>query len=256
MLTVERIFARDEFREESVGGFTWSRKAQAYFTLRKTDVPDNRTELVRIDLASGAEQVVVPAEAFVPPGEPKPLSVDGFAFSADESRLLIYTNSRRVWRLKTRGDYWVLDVGTRLLKKLGGDAAPSTLMYATFSPDGSQVAFVHENNLYVQDLGNLNVRPLTTNGSARLIHATSDWVNEEELLIRNGYRWSPNGQSIAFWSFDTSGVEEFHLIDNTQGTYPLVTSFPYPKVGKTNSATRSRRRRQRRRRGALDRSAR
>ena len=63
-------------------------------------------------------------------------------------------------------------------------------------------------------------------------------MNEEELDIRDGFRWSPDGRSIAFWQFDTSGVREFHLIDNTAGNYPRITSFPYPKVGETNSATR------------------
>ncbi len=111
-------------------------------------------------------------------------------------------------------------------------------MFATFSPDGSRVAYVRENNLYVQDLRTLSITPLTTDGSAQIIHGTSDWVNEEELAIRNGYRWSPDGESLAFWSFDTTGVERFHLIDNTQDIYPRVTSFPYPKVGTTNSTSR------------------
>ncbi len=238
LLTVERIFSAEEFQEEKLGMITWSKLGGAYFTLHGSKAAGESQALVRIDAASGKEEVVVPANLFIPPGESNPLSVDGFAFSADESKLLIYTNSRRVWRLNTRGDYWVLDVATRELKKLGGDAAPSTLMFAKFSPDGSRVAFVRAQNLYVQDVNDLRITALTTNGSARLINGTADWVNEEELMIRDGYRWSPDGKSIAFWNFDTTLVEDFHLIDNTQGTYPVVTSFPYPKVGKTNSASR------------------
>ncbi|MEI8019102.1 MAG: DPP IV N-terminal domain-containing protein, partial [Schlesneria sp.] len=238
LLTVARIFSAEEFQEEKLGLITWSKMGGAYFTLQRSKGTGDGQALVRVDAASGKEEVVVPASAFIPAGESNPLSVDGFTFSADESKLLIYTNSRRVWRLNTRGDYWILDVATRELKKLGGDAAPSTLMFAKFSPDGSRVAFVLAHNLYVQNVRDLQITALTTDGSVRLINGTADWVNEEELMIRDGYRWSPDGKSIAFWNFDTTLVEDFHLIDNTQGTYPVVTSFPYPKVGKTNSASR------------------
>lgn len=237
-LTVERLFTEDEFQEEKVDTISWSKLGGAYFTLKGTVAEGGGPALVRVDVSSGNEEVMVPASSLIPAGESKPLTIDGFAFSADESKLLIFTNSQRVWRLKTRGDYWVLDISTRKLNKLGGEAAPSTLMFAKFSPDGSHVAYVRENNLYVQDVRNLQITALTTDSSANIIHGTADWVNEEELMIRDGYRWSPDGHSIAFWSFDTTGVEDFHLIDNTQGTYPRVTSFPYPKVGTTNSISR------------------
>ncbi len=237
-LTVERIFTRDEFQEEQIGRLVWSKRGGAYFTLKKSEVESAGQSLVRIDAGSGAETIVVSAEAFIPPGESKPLALDGFTLSADESQLLIYTNSRRVWRQNTKGDYWILDITTRELKKLGSDAAPSTLMFAKFSPDGTHVAYVREHNLYVQDVRSLQITALTTDGSSRIINGTADWVNEEELSIRDGYRWSPDGESIAFWCFDTTGVEDFHLVDYTQGTYPRLTSFPYPKVGTTNSASR------------------
>ncbi len=237
-LTVERLFSRDEFQEEQVGPLVWSKLGGAYFTWKPSEAESGGQSLMRIDADSGTETIVVSAEECIPPGESKPLAIDGFAFSADESKLLIYTNSRRVWRLNTRGDYWVLDIATRELKKLGGNASPSTLMFAKFSPDGTRVAYVRENNLYVQDVRTLQITALTTDGSARIINGTADWVNEEELGIRDGYRWSPDGHSMAFWSFDTTGVEDFHLVDTTQGTYPRLTSFPYPKVGTTNSASR------------------
>jgi len=237
-LTVERLFTREEFQEEQIGPLVWSKLGGAYFTLKTSEAEGAGQSLVRIDAASGTETIVVSNEVFIPPGESQPLPVDGFACSADESKLLIYTNSRRVWRQNTRGDYWVLDIATREWRKLGGDASPSTLMFAKFSPDGTRVAYVREHNLYVQDLRSLQITPLTIDGSAKIINGTADWVNEEELGIRDGYRWSPDGNSIAFWSFDTTGVQEFHLVDYTQGTYPRLTSFPYPKVGTTNSASR------------------
>jgi putative heme-binding domain-containing protein len=231
LLTVGRLFGDGEFATEPLPARRWSKKTSTYFTLVKG-------ALVRNDPATGKTDVVVPATAFVPDGAKGPLAVDAYEFSADEARVLIFTNSQRVWRRNTRGDYWVLDVAARKLRKLGGDAAPSSLMFATFSPDGSRVAFVRENNLYVQDLASLKVTPLTSDGSKTLINGTSDWVNEEELDLRNCFRWSPDGQQLLFWQFDTTGVAEFHLVDSVVSKSPKIMSFAYPKVGEKNSATR------------------
>jgi dipeptidyl-peptidase-4 len=238
LLTLDRIFASEEFGEERPARLRWSRRMSDYFTLETPAAGGAGRDLVRHDPASGRREIVVPASAFIPEGKAAPLNVEAFEFSADESKLLLYTGSRRVWRRNTRGDYWVLDVATHSLRQLGGDAAPATLMFAKFSPDGSRVAYVRENNLYVQELRRLRVTALTTDGSATRINGTADWVNEEELDIRDGFRWSPDGRSIAFWQFDLSGVRQFQLLDNTAGNYPKITSFPYPKVGETNSATR------------------
>ena len=151
LLSVGRLFGVKEFDTEPLPARRWSKRSSTYFTLEKPATGTGR-ELIRNDPATGKKEVVVPATAFVPGGAKEPLAVEAYEFSADESRVLIYTNSQRVWRRNTRGDYWVLDVATRKLSKLGGDAAPSSLMFATFSPDGTRVAFVRENNLYVQDL--------------------------------------------------------------------------------------------------------
>jgi dipeptidyl-peptidase-4 len=168
----------------------------------------------------------------------KALQVDDYHWSADAERLLIYTESRRVWRTNSRGDYWVLQRSSGTLKKLGGDAPESSLSFAKFSPDGSRVAYVRANNLYVEDLTSGVVRALTADGSATLVNGASDWVYEEELNVRDGFRWSPDGKSIAFWQFDSTGVEQFALIDTTTSLYPKITNIPYPKAGMKNSAVR------------------
>ena len=238
-LDLDRIFSAGEFKERRLGFLRWSRHSPSYFTLEEARGDHKGENLVRVDAATGATEVVVPAAAFVPSGASEALKIDSFKFSEDESRVLIYTNSQRVWRQKTRGDYWVLEVGSPgSLRQLGGDAEPATLMFAKFSPDGTRVAYVRENNLHVQELDGMKITAVTNDRSANLINGTSDWVNEEELHIRDAFRWSPDGSSILFWQFDTSGVGQFHLINNTDGSYPQITSFPYPKVGETNSATR------------------
>lgn len=242
-LTVERIFSAKEFESQKIDLMVWSRRSASYYTVSEVTPADDSTgskslDIVRVDVVSGKRETVIAAKDLMVPGSEKALAIDGIQLSEDESALLIYTNSQRVWRQKTRGDYWSINLATKELKKIGGDVAAATLMFAKFSPDGSRVSYVHDNNVYVQDLRDLRIQQLTSDGSARIINGTADWVNEEELGIRDGYRWSPDGQTLAFWQFDTTGVPEFCLIDNTAGLYPRVTSFAYPKVGQVNSATR------------------
>jgi dipeptidyl-peptidase-4 len=200
--------------------------------------PGGGQDIVRYDAKSGSRNIMVPASHLLPPGETAPLKIDGYQWSADMSKLLVYANSKRVWRRKSRGDYWVLDRSSRELQKLGGDAKPATLQFAKFSPDGSKVAYVRERNIYVEDLKERTIKALTTGGGDVLINGTFDWVYEEELFLRDGFRWSPDGARIAYWQLDTSGVRKFTLINNTDGPYPKLTQFCYPKVGEKNSAGR------------------
>lgn len=237
LLSIDRIFDGSEFGGESAGQVFWRSKSSGYYTWEKA-ASGGGQDLVRVDPESGAKEIFLPAHAFRIPGGGGNLSVERFEFSADESKLLLFTNSRRVWRANTRGDYWVMDTTSRELRKLGGDAPASTLMFAKFSPDGSRVAYVRANNLYVQSLRDLSIQQLTRDGSATLINGTFDWVYEEELYLQDGYRWSPDGRSIAYWQLNAQGVREFQLLNNTDSFYPQTTVIPYPKTGEQNSSAR------------------
>ena len=226
-----RIFASSEFQVPRFGPARWLGDGTAYTTVESG-------EIVRYDAASGARSVLVAGSRLTPAGAKTALSLDDYAWSRDGQRLLIFTNTRRVWRQNTRGDYWVLDVASGALRKLGGEAAEATLMFAKFSPDGTHVAYVRANDLYVEHVETGAITRLTADGSETTINGTSDWVYEEELGVRDGFRWSPDGRHIAYWQFDTTGVGIFTLINNTDTLYPVVTRIPYPKVGTTNSAVR------------------
>ncbi len=238
LLTVDQIFGKDEFKTQDWGPARWLKDGSGYTTLEKSKTIKDANDIVRCDPESGQGEVLVSAADLLARGESKPLKIDDYAWSDDGMKLLVFTNTKRVWRRETRGDYWVFNLKTRELKKLGGKAKPSTLMFATLSPDGRRVAYVCENNLFVQSIDNLHVTRLTKDGSDTIINGTSDWVYEEEFDLRKGFRWSPDGEYIAYWQFDTSGVREFTLINNTDSAYPKTTSYPYPKVGETNSACR------------------
>ena len=230
-LTVERIFASGEFHAKGLSA-KWAEDGDGYLTIEGS-------EIVRHDAATGEKSTVVSAADLTPPGESTPLKIDSYAFSDTGDRLLVYTNSKRVWRRNTLGDYWVLDRSGHELRKLGGDAPPSSLQFAKLAPEGSKVAYIRENNLYVEDLLNGEITALTTGGSETVINGTFDWVYEEELGLRDGFRWSGDGQSIAYWQIDTSGVREFTMIDNTDGMYAKTITFAYPKTGHVNPICRA-----------------
>jgi dipeptidyl-peptidase-4 len=111
-------------------------------------------------------------------------------------------------------------------------------MFAKFSPDAKKVGYVCENNLYAEDLASGQITQLTVDGSRTIINGTFDWVYEEEFHMRDGFRWSPDGSSIAYWQLDASGVRDFYLINNTDSLYSFVIPVQYPKVGATLSACR------------------
>jgi dipeptidyl-peptidase 4 len=226
------------YRLESIDWYQWQSDGGGYLMLEPSAAGGGAMDIVRYDAATGAKTILVSARSLMPTGASSPLTIEEFTLSDDNQRLLIFTNSERVWRSNTRGDYWVFDLKGAKLRKLGGDAKPSTLMFAKFSPDASRVGYVRENNIYVENLDDGRITQLTSDGAEHTINGTFDWVYEEELFCRDGWRWSPDGKSIAYWQLDSSGVKEFKLINDTDGLYPKITSFPYPKAGETNSAAR------------------
>ena len=237
LLTVERIYDPREFGGDVFGPSRWL--DDSTYTTVEPAADGKGTELVRIDAATGRKSTLVAASTLVPPGQREPLDIEDYSWSADHARLLVFTNSARVWRANTRGDFWVLDLATKRLHKLGGPSAkPSTLQFAKFSPDGRRVAYVREHNLYVESLADGRITPLTRDGSATTINGTFDWVYEEELNMRDGFRWSPDGTRIAYWQLDAKGVREFRLINNTDSLYSFTIPVQYPKAGTTNSAAR------------------
>ncbi|HTI04916.1 MAG TPA: S9 family peptidase [Gemmatimonadales bacterium] len=242
LLTVDRIFASPEFRSGTFGPLAWLADGISYTTLEQpaSGRPGAGRDIVRYDAETGLRTILVPAARLIPAGDSTPLAIEDYSWSADGRKLLIFTNSQQVWRTNTRGDYWVLDLAGWTLKKLGGHGAASTLMFAKFSPDGKQVGWVRygEYNLYVEDLAGGKLTQLTHDGSRTTINGTFDWVYEEELGLQDGWRWNPDGQSIAYWQLDATGVRDFLLYDVTDSLYAFINPVQYPKAGQTNSAGR------------------
>ena len=235
-LTVARIVS-SEFQGEESGPHHWLKDDSAYLGIDWSEGGKGQ-EIVRHDPASGKTEVLVTARDLVPQGAKAPLHLDDFAMSGDGRKLLLFTNTRKVWRLNTRGDYWVFDRDAHSLRKLGGKGPAASLMFAAFDPLGQKVAYVRDNNLYVEEITGGAIVPLTADGAPTLINGTFDWVYEEEFFLHDGFRWSPDGQAIAYWQLDSSGVPEYPLLNTAGGLYPRVIPVRYPKSGQRNSAAR------------------
>jgi len=236
-LTPEKIFSSDTFSIDRPAPTRWLEAGSGYTTLEQSDSADGR-DIVRYHPETNERTVLVSAEQLTPKGKDKALDIADYVWSDDGNKVLIFTNTKRSWRTHTLGDYWVLNRGNNELRKLGGSAPESTLQFAKFNPQGTKVAYVMQNNIYVQDLNSFRITALTNDGNDTIVNGTFDWVNEEEFFLRDGFRWSPNGQHIAYWQLDTEGTPVFTMINNTDELYPTLKEFPYPKVGETNAAMR------------------
>jgi dipeptidyl-peptidase-4 len=209
----------------------WTNDGDSYFKLEKN-------QLLTYTLPNHDSKIVITKEQLTPVGKSEPIKVDHFSFSLDQQKVLLFTNTKKVWRLNTKGDYWIFNFKTNTLTQIGKALPPSSLMFAKFSPDGNSIAYVSENNLYSEDYSSGKVKPLTTNGTVSLINGTFDWAYEEEFACRDGFRWSPDSKSIAYWQLDASEIKKFYMINNTDSIYSQLVPLEYPKVGEKPSACR------------------
>ncbi len=228
LLLLQLSFFSFTVRAQGRGAVQWLKSGSDY-------AQQEEGSIVKYTLPSREKQVILPKEKLVPAGETNPLNVRSFAFSEDEQQVLVYTNTVRVWRLDTKGDYWVYDLKNQTLRQVGADRPASSLMFAKFSPDGQQVAYVSENNIYVEALAGGAPKQLTNDGTRKRINGTFDWAYEEEFYCRDGFRWSPDSKKIAFWQIDATEVKDYLMINHTDSIYPTVVPVEYPVAGEAPS---------------------
>ena len=172
-LTLADIFKNGTYRQNRFGPIRWMKDGTGYSSIEKNPLLEG-DDMVRYDAAKGTRSILISAEELTPTGVSKPLSVADYHWSEDNSKLLIFTNTRKVWRYHTRGDYWVLDLKTRKLSQLGKGIPATTLMFAKFSPDGTRVAYVSENNIFVESLDSGKITQITSDGNKDIINGTFD----------------------------------------------------------------------------------
>jgi dipeptidyl-peptidase-4 len=221
-ISIEDIYEKDTFSQESVYNVNWMNDGMYYSALE-----DNR--VLKINVTTGeTAQVIVDGHALS-----LKLSISSYSFSADESKLLLATDINYIYRRSYTAKYYVYDVATKSLKPL----AEGVQMYATFSPDAKKVAYVSANNIYILDLATDTQTQVTSDGKINeLINGGSDWVYEEEFYITKTFYWSPDNKKLAFHTMDESHVKEYTLQKWNDGQlYPENYVYKYPKAGEANS---------------------
>lgn len=209
-------------------GLRWTRDGNAFYTIE-------HGEIVKNELPSLAKTVLVSKTLVTPKQDTAPLAIRDFSFSADDKQVLIYTNTKKVWRQDSRGDYWVLSLADKTLRQLGKGRPASSLMFAKFSPDGKKVAYVSEFNIYLEDLANGKITALTKGGNRKIINGTFDWAYEEEFGCLDGFRWSPDSKKIAYWQINASAVKSYLMVNMTDSIYPFPVPLEYPVAGEAPS---------------------
>jgi dipeptidyl-peptidase-4 len=200
-VTLEDIFKKNTFRGEFVPGFV-------------TDTEDHLFNPQGVVDASG-----------------KQIETREFQVSADKKRILFFNGREPIYRRSSKSTVYVYDVATKKSVLLNNDK----VLHPGFSPDGSRLAYVFDNNLYVYDLASGKTTAITTDGKwNQVINGNCDWVYEEEFEFTKAYEWSPKGNYIAYYKFDESKVKEyaFTVFDNA---YNKQYSYKYPKAGDDNS---------------------
>ena len=235
-LTLEALFASPEFFGESFQGGRWA-ESGARLSYVERDRAAGTSDLVELDLTTDQTRTLIDGAALAKPDGDGLVQIEDYQTSADGARTLLYTDSERVWRLNTKGFYYVLDHATGAVTPVA-DRADGFQMFAKFDPDARRVAFVRDRDLFVVDLETGDERALTSNGSpGGVINGTFDWVYEEEFGLRDGFAWSPDGRHIAFFQLDESGTRDFQMTD-FRSLYPETFQFRYPKAGETNAEVR------------------
>lgn len=231
--TLRTIHASEDLSPERFQGGRWADSGPVIRYIEPDDSTD-ATHLISYNLEADARTRLIDGANLYADDVGRLIEIEDYTYSDDGSKVLLYTDSERVWRYNTKGFYYVYDLETQELTPIAS-RDDGFQMFAKFNPDATQVAFVRNRNLFVVDLASGTETALTTDGAdGTIINGTFDWVYEEEFSLRDGFRWSPDGAHIAFFKLDESDTREFAMTDF--GTrYPSYERFRYPKAGEVNS---------------------
>jgi dipeptidyl-peptidase-4 len=235
-LSITDIVSSEVLQTNGIQMMQWMKDGRSYSRIEYSEIRQ-ANEIVCYDAATNRRTVIVPAEWLTGENEQAP-ALQNYEWSADHRQMLLFHNAQRVWRYPTRGNYQVLDLTTGQRYALGKSLPGASLMFAKFSPNSKKVAYVSRNNIYVEDIATQKITQLTFDGSQEIINGTFDWMYEEEFDCRDGFRWSPDGNNIAYWQSNTKGTGVFYMINNTDSIYSRPIPLPYPKVGTTLSAVK------------------
>jgi dipeptidyl-peptidase-4 len=220
-ITLDDIFKKDVFRENSVYGIRSMNDGEHFTTIEKGK------KITRYSFKTGEMSDVLFNST------EDDFNIRDYIFSADETKILLAVNAENIYRRSFTADYYIYDIQLKELKKISENGRQ---MFASFSPDGSKVAFVRENNIFIKNLETNEEKQITFDGKFNhIINGGTDWVYEEEFAFTRAYFWSPNSDKIAFYKFDETDVPVFNMTKYNSELYPENYAYKYPKAGEKNS---------------------
>lgn len=232
-ITLEDIWKKGTFKADFSPGFNSMKDGEHYIDYAESGMTTEPAYVV-CDYKTGNQvSVLFKMSELVPEGQSKAVNMEDMQLSPDESRMLISTETERIYRYSTKVTNYVFDLKTKKMFPLSTNGKQRL---ARFSPDSKKVAFVRDNNIFVVDLESRKETQVTFDGEwNKIINGGTDWVYEEEFALPNGLYWSPDSKRIAFYRFDESRVKEFQMTMYNTGLYPAPYSYKYPKAGEENS---------------------
>ena len=221
-ITLDKIWKTYSYANKRVPGFNFMKDGESYSRLESNQIK-------AYSLLTGKESaVILDGDALKNVGK-----IDSYHFNHDESNIIIETESEPIYRHSSKAVYYIYDRDT---KDVIAVRDSSKVMYASLSPDGRQVAYVMDNNIYYLDIQSNKTTQVTSDGRFNeIINGSCDWVYEEEFGFAQAFEWSPDGRTIAYMRFDETEVPEFTMTNYNNDLYPEYVTFKYPKVGEKNA---------------------
>ncbi|WP_345230288.1 S9 family peptidase [Olivibacter ginsenosidimutans] len=228
-ITLEDIFQHGTFHSKTVNGLRSLKDGKTYVSI-ETNPKTKEKYAARYMYTTGKlVEVLYTTKDFYYKGKQLAISTD---FNADERKVMIADESEAIYRRSSKANYYVFDSAS---KKITEVSTNGKQLFATLSPDGTKVAFVRENNLFIKDLINGNEEQITHDGKTNeIINGKTDWVYEEEFALAKAFFWSPDSKTIAYYKFDETNVPVYSMT-LYEGLYPTDYRYKYPKAGEKNA---------------------
>ncbi|MDI9878096.1 S9 family peptidase [Flectobacillus sp. LYT7W] len=224
-VSLDEVWTKFAFSQKQVRSINWMKDGSFYSALENG-------RIVKHQVTDGAAVETLFDEGVSVENLGQKITIADYTLSSNEQKILIETDPEQIYRRSSRAENFVYDIKTKKLAKLSSGGKQS---FATFSPDGTKIAFVRQNNLFMVDLNTMSERQITTDGKwNNIINGMCDWVYEEEFSFAKAFFWSPDSRKIAFYTFDESKVPEYNM-QMWGKLYPTDYRYKYPKAGEPNS---------------------
>ncbi|MCD4772671.1 MAG: S9 family peptidase [Bacteroidales bacterium] len=225
-ITLNDIYAGGEFYSKRVYGIRSMADGNHYSVLQNDSI-----NIFKYKDGKYVKTILTASE-LIPEGQEENIQLRRYTFSKDESKILIPTKTEYIYRHSSQSDFYIWNIKDKTLQQLSTNGKQRL---ADFSPDGTKVIFIRDNNLFIKNLINNTEKQITDDGLYNnIINGTTDWVYEEEFSFTKAFFWSPDGKKIAFYKFDESDVKEF-FFSKYGNLYPEEYKYKYPKAGEANS---------------------